>query len=368
MINPPLPPSKIGTIEDLREHLQAAVELEHGTIPPYLSALYSIRPGRNREAAEIIRTVVVQEMLHMVLAANVLNAIGGAPTVAHPDFVPEYPIALPLGDGTPLQVPLQRFSPDTVTTFLKVEQPTPPMHNFDLVLKSAVPVPPGQLANMVKAGVLYPSIGEFYGAIKEGLELLEGEAGKNGGTIFTGAADRQVGPEHFYGAGGRATPVRNLSEALSALEVIVHQGEGFGNTIGDNATVSGQGEIAHYYRFDQLRQSRLYLAKDKPGEPSGAAIVVDYSSEAVFPMLDNPTTASLPPGEVRQRGEAFAETYTHLLKLLHAGLNGDPDRLMASAVAMFDLRRLALELIAHPITPDGKTHAGPCFEFRATHT
>lgn len=42
--------------------------------PPYLTALYSIPPGTNSEAYHILRAVVVAEMLHLTLAANILNA------------------------------------------------------------------------------------------------------------------------------------------------------------------------------------------------------------------------------------------------------------------------------------------------------
>ena len=78
----------------LKELLQAAVELELATIPPYLCALYSMRPVGNEEAKLVIRSVVVEEMLHMVLAANVLNAIGGEPRVTG-DHAPRYPHELP---------------------------------------------------------------------------------------------------------------------------------------------------------------------------------------------------------------------------------------------------------------------------------
>jgi hypothetical protein len=50
-------PSK-WTIEQLHEHLMAAIELELLTIPPYLTALYSLG-GESEEAEEIIRSVVM---------------------------------------------------------------------------------------------------------------------------------------------------------------------------------------------------------------------------------------------------------------------------------------------------------------------
>ena len=74
----------ITTLADLREHLQWAIELEHATIPPYLSALYSIDPARNPEVAEVVRSVFVEEMLHLLLAANLLNAVGGRPVSTPP--------------------------------------------------------------------------------------------------------------------------------------------------------------------------------------------------------------------------------------------------------------------------------------------
>ena len=147
-------PPYIPDIEALREHLQAAIELEHSTIPPYLCALYSIRPGANAEAAEIIRTVAVQEMLHFVLAANVLNAVGGAPTIDSPLFVPDYPAKIPVGQGEPLLVPLRKFSPEAIDTFLAIERPAPPPPVLATrrMMVPPVPVEPGQLTEMVRNG------------------------------------------------------------------------------------------------------------------------------------------------------------------------------------------------------------------------
>ena len=73
--------------EDLMQALQLAIELEHSTIPPYLCALYSIKPGTNVEVAGLIRSVVVEEMLHMALVANIFIAIGGSPNIGHAKFV-----------------------------------------------------------------------------------------------------------------------------------------------------------------------------------------------------------------------------------------------------------------------------------------
>lgn len=112
----------IATLEDLRAHLQWAIEIEHCIIPPYLCALYSIKAGQNREASETIASVFMEEMLHMTLAANIMNAVGGRPVLDRPDFIPAYPQYLP-HSARGFLIPLARFSKATIETFMKIENP-----------------------------------------------------------------------------------------------------------------------------------------------------------------------------------------------------------------------------------------------------
>src|SRR5438270_3048701 len=82
---------------DLYESLQAAIELEHSTIPLYFAAYLSLL---NTPAMAFVRStlrdVFVEEMLHMAIVCNVLNAIGGAPEINKPTFLPQYPGPLPM--------------------------------------------------------------------------------------------------------------------------------------------------------------------------------------------------------------------------------------------------------------------------------
>src|ERR1700685_2595513 len=93
-----MPNNPITTILELHQHLYVAMQLEHATIPPYLLALYTIHPDTNPDATRILRTVVVEEMLHLTLAANIFNAVGGEPNLTAPNFVPKYPAPLPDGE------------------------------------------------------------------------------------------------------------------------------------------------------------------------------------------------------------------------------------------------------------------------------
>ena len=111
--------AQITTLESLHEHLQWAIELEHFTLPPYLCALNSLDAARNPEASEVVASVLVEEMLHMTLTANLLNAVGGHPQLDSPRMLPGYPRCLPHGDCS-FEVPLLRFSPEALDVFLKI--------------------------------------------------------------------------------------------------------------------------------------------------------------------------------------------------------------------------------------------------------
>src|SRR5215472_7515094 len=112
----------ITTLESLRAHLQWAIELEHCTVPPYLCALYSLDTIRNPEASDVMASVFVEEMLHMALAANLLNAVGGRPRFDSPQMLPPYPRFLPHGDRS-FEIPLLAFGPAALEVFFKIEQP-----------------------------------------------------------------------------------------------------------------------------------------------------------------------------------------------------------------------------------------------------
>ena len=112
------------TLQGLQDNLQTALEIEHATIPPYLTVLVSIKHVYNIEVQNIIKTIIRQEMLHMVLVSNILNAIGGKPKLYYRDFIPRYPTRLP-GEVQPsLVVPLEKCSIGLIrNVFMKIEEP-----------------------------------------------------------------------------------------------------------------------------------------------------------------------------------------------------------------------------------------------------
>ena len=62
------------------------------TIPPYLYAMYSIKDQKS-DAACLIASIAVEEMLHLALTTNLLLALGGEPDFGV-DLVPTFPSVL----------------------------------------------------------------------------------------------------------------------------------------------------------------------------------------------------------------------------------------------------------------------------------
>lgn len=335
----------------LKDLLQAAVELELSTIPPYLCALYSLRAGANDEARLIIRSVVVEEMLHMVLAANVLNAIGGEPRVAGAGRVPRYPHELP--DGVVLD--LLPFCPEAIEAFLKVENPQYDHH----ALGSGHPLVAGRRRerHLARAATLVPgptTIGAFYAEIVDGLRQAAATIGEL--ALFCGDPARQVTRDYYYAGGGTPIFVTDLSSACKALDEIVEQGEGDLRSMYDD-----DGDLAHYFRFQQIKNDRSYLRSDDAGAPSGPPIGVDF--KAVYPMIANPHGDEYADPELRRASEAANRTWSELLRQLDAAFNGRREALLTAVHAMFRLRDEALVLLANPLASDGGRHAGPTFEW-----
>jgi hypothetical protein len=342
----------ITDLAGLHRHLQAAVQLEHATIPPYLTALYSIQPGTNVDAFHVIRAVAVEEMLHLTLAANILNAVGGAPDLTVEGFVPLFPAYLPDGE-TDFQVDCQAFSRAAIETFLKIERPAPPGDGAARTIRRP-------RRGHLHAGRVHAegeehfySIGEFYKAIEQGLEALHAEMGDR---LFSGDPARQITPEYYYSGGGGLIAVTDLASAKAAIRLISEQGEGTTDAIFD-----ADGEIAHYYRFEQLLLGRFYQPGDMRGQPSGGPVAVDW--EAVFPIKPNPRLSDYPEGSALRAGAVeFNRIYARFLALLTRAFRGERDLFIAAVGDMFRLKELYYQLMRQPIPGQPGLNAAPTYE------
>ena len=320
--------------DDVRQSLQRAIKLEHATIPVYLYALYSLDAAKNAEIASILRSVVIEEMLHMVLASNVLNAIGGTPVINTPDFLPDYPGPLPGGVQSQLTVQLAPFSPAQLQTFLTIEEPENPL-NF----------PSAQEVSEII------TIGQFYAAISRALGALPP------GT-FISAPRNQVGPDLMY----ESVVVTDAPSARKAIRTIVDQGEGTRTSPEEGVG----GNYAHYYRYMQIQKGHLLVLTPGGSDPehqyayTGAAVTLDQSG--VYAAPTNP--GNYPPGSAAAfANDNFNYTYTSLLNALHQLVNGEAtsDQFNRALGLMMSLKGQARAMMSG--IPNPNQIVGPSFQY-----
>ena len=322
-----------GTVEELQEWLQIAAELEWFTLPPYLNAMWSIRDERKHATIhDIIRGVAMQEMLHMAIVCNLLVAIGGRPRLAEPDRFPKYP-DFPPGIDLDRQVSLQPLSMEAIRLFMKIEQPAHPP--IVIAERSAAP----------RAA----TIGEFYARLIEGFRNVK-------------PAMTTTGQVTSFWFSELETPFADIDAAVKALEMVVEQGEG---TTASAASAPGSGELAHYYRFQQILDGMEFTQ-----QPDGT-FKKDPSKELPFPLAaDLFDTHVAPDPDLHYPGSdtvrAFDVLYTQMiadLQRVWAVGTTEPEAELDNAIGrMRALSRAATAAMALP-SPDGQGVLGPRFAF-----
>ena len=269
-----------------------------------------------------------------------------------PGFVPAYPAYLPDGEDD-FAVDCQRFSKAAVETFLKIERPAR-VEEGEVRTVSHPKTENSLLAARVdhETEEHFYSIGEFYRAIVEGIEHLHE---KHGDDLFSGDPARQIGPEYYYSGGGDIVKVVDLASAKAALDLIAEQGEGVTGHVYEE-----DGEIPHFFRFEQLKLGRYYRPGDAHGAPSGGAVEVDW--DAVYPIRTNARVADLPEAaDLRLAAERFNRDYSEFLAFLTRALRGEPELFIPAVGDMFRFKEKFYQLMRTPI--DGSAeHGAPTFE------
>lgn len=319
----------------LRHALQNAIELEHSTLPLYLFAMYSIRT-QNYTAYNLIRSIVMEEMIHMALAANMLTAIGGVPQIR--DLHPAYPTqGLPGGAEPDVHARMAPLSIKQVRNFMRVEVPDFLLANF---------LTPDQLAHEE-----FPTIGKFYEGIKAAFLHLETEGGQISAAIDQGGSSNQV--EEDIGV----EKIRDFNGILRALDLIAEQGEGSTSTtlLADSRY---EGEESHYTKFAEIFYGRKFVNPElrhvtpeteasffrgdkvmSPNVINALAVPADGYARVLdeYGRLD-------PEGAIRARHalDGVDQAYTDIMSNLDAVWNGPAndqgERMGAAIVGMSQLK------------------------------
>jgi len=287
--------------------------------------------------------------LHMVLAANLLISVGGKVKLGM-ENIPNYPCRLMFKGrqfrDREFDINLGALSKENLEIFLKIELP-----DFLSDLK---------LFEIEKVIIEGYTIGEFYNGIKEDLTKLVEEYGLE--KVFAGKHEDQLTEDYFWKARGKILVVKNLEDAINAIDLIVEQGEGA--TISHNKS-SNELYEAHYFKFREIYHERSYAVDDDPrNPPTGEIFSIDY--EYIYPIKTNCKSSDFNEQlDLKNLNDRFNYNYTLMLKQLEEGFNGNPKVFYTAIMnGMHNLSPLAIAMMQTPIDgePQNK-HGAPSFEW-----
>ena len=334
------------SVDKLKKQLQQAVQLEFYTIPLYLTAMYSIVDGCNVEIYHIIRHVVMQEMMHMAQAANLLISMGETPVIDSPDFVPRYPAhGLPGGVLPNLQIDLKKLSLEHVyNVFMGIEVPTWEREGDKKYFHNN-------------------TIGEFYEEIIQCLDLLYRTHHDiiNSSTMF-----KQV-TWPWKEKDMELIKVDSVQKANESISQIIIQGEGFKLL----PTSSLDGDYAHFFRFEEIVcQHKLVKINDSQYKYVGDPILFD--PRGVWPMRENPDPLIYPNSNCLHAAKAFHHQYRGFLRKLQETfscetLDCNPQKLLMEAIEMMEALQVHAKKLMwikfNPNNPNDIRTCGPVWTY-----
>lgn len=337
-------PHALESVADAQRLVQLAIEVELSTLPPYLYALTTVAPGSNQPAVTRLASIIREEMIHMALACNLMNALGGTPLVADAKAITTYPGPLPggIGDehGQAFIVHLLPFSPAAIEQGMQIEEP----EGGPIVF----PERAAQRAALAEATPTFTTIGQLYHLLDAYLAGLPPDAWHR---------DRpQLTDDQFLA--GELFAIATYDDAHRAITRIVSQGEGSAES-----PLDFEHELAHYYRFAELHQDQVLTRSDQPpGFAWGPSLGVDWT--AVLPAIADPATHDFsgdPKAQAAQ--DACDAAFTRMMTALQGAAVGTTGGLGLAVRAMFDLRTAARVALSTPLAGSDRV-AGPAFRYR----
>ena len=350
------PPIVISSREQLFYTLAEAAEIEHNLMCCYLYAAWSLKTesddGVDPETRKTLQGweraiigVAIDEMTHLALVANLLNAVGGAAHFNRPNF--------PIGEGyhpAEMSVRLAPFNRATLQHFIHLERPEgnnePDGEDF---VRGASYQRGLHGLRLMPSAQDYQTVGHLYRSVETALRELSASLGE--AALFCGDPALQVGPDIVAMDG--LEPVTDLASACRAIETIVEQGEG---AQADKAS-------GHYQRFIAIRSAYDEFARRDPAfAPAFPA--------AVNPVMRRPTS---PQGRVWISDPAAQavldvgnSAYALMLRFLAEGFAANnPDRKRQMFNAAIDLMTaispLAKQLARMPANATDGVNAGLSF-------
>jgi len=325
----------------IKTSLQSAIELEYSTLPLYLSALFSLEV-QNYTVYNLLRSVAMEEMVHLAIAANALAALGGTPHIKAINI--RYPVmGLPGGAEPDLQAGLAQFSKKQLQAFMRIEMPQ-------------------SLLCHQNRDDNYPTIASFYLSIRQA--ILD-NADACIAAIKQGGGANQVGDNIGFNTFQYRPGSDPIQMLCDGIDEILQQGEGASS---QNLMADDQFEYeeSHYAKIASLYYGAAYQ------QPVPAIELNPVNEPAFFkgkrigwPKVIN--TLAVPSdgyakilnidpngAEVNVQLQAFDSALTSILSELDSSWNGtaeDSWKTLGAAVHnMVDLRVLScFNIMRHQI-------------------
>ena len=332
--------------------LQQASELEHALCCQYLYAAFTLKEGGDpaltpSQAAltaqwtQQITKIAIQEMYHLMLASNLLTAIGAEPHLWRPNF-PQ-----PSRHFSDVRLPslLTHFDDATAKRFMCWEKPD--VDGWWIAECKTC----GEQAHDAHGLTLedvpsYDSIGALYGLIDAALKA-------NPEWIDPAAAPRQLTSE-VIPFSPKVAPITTYPQASSYIDIIVTEGEG----------APDWESTSHFAYFHQIVVELEHVTAAGMSWPTVANPVYDPAN--VVPgasLIDDPSVAPI--------GLAFNDLYLVFVRML-ARLFIPDDESDAERQALANAATAIMPLVLKPLgilltrLPAGSAYpdryAGPSFE------
>ena len=328
-------------LQPLRDAAQLALQVEFTTIPPYLTALYSIT-DKESKAYQALRSVAVEEMFHCNQAANIVVALGGLPKFSGP-VAPAYPSYLP--QANPNSTPFIGLNRASINVF---------DHVFSAIES---PAPAGAPAQ----GDHYDTIAQLYGALSEAVHAYDGNPFAQNPVPGRPRNDIYIGK-----FGGKVIDVVDKDSFDRGVNEIVKQGEG---------TAPQEGPLVPFQRFGaynyygQRTDGTYGPILGTPFEMSHFSkfrqVVMDPTHfPQTLPIISNPGDRTYENADTEQRARAFDFCYSFMLDQFEKVFEADSEQQdpyfgVVLRIMHEVLPRLALALMSKPAFTNGNGGVGP---------
>jgi hypothetical protein len=346
--------------EPLIYMLCAAAELEHALMCEYLFAAFTLKRSTNEGLSEdqldvvdrwrqTLLLVAREEMLHLAINCNLVNALGASPHLSRPNL-PQPARHYPGG----VVLTLLPFGEQALRHFLYLERPEG--MDFDdadglAAIECAIPVMSEQeIAPHLQE---FATVGHLYRSIEAGFRHLAEKMGED--QLFVVSASGQAGGELF--GWPQLRPITSVHDVVQAIETIVEQGEGS----------RGDWRNAHFGRFLGVLDEYLAMCRANPGvefaRPVLPALVRPPEGGESADLITDPRSAG-----VAELGNVAYEVVLQLLYRLFSRIDENDEQMKILSQVGVGLMCDVIEPLGEILTtlPVGPEHpgrtAGPSFE------